>query len=55
MEIKKQYTNFFANVRLLNNTSLDPKFDLDNDHVTVEEYTTLFGGRKLKMKSHVLK
>jgi hypothetical protein len=52
---KKQDVDFFAIVRLLNNTSLDPNFDLDNDHVIVKECTTLFGGRKFKMKSIVLK
>lgn len=52
---KKQDVDFFAIVRLLNNTSLDPNFDLDNDHVIVKECTTLFGGRKFKMKCIVLK
>ncbi len=48
MEIKKQYTNFFANVKLLNNTGLDPKFDLDNDHVTVESALPCLVGENSK-------
>jgi hypothetical protein len=55
VDIGKQDANFFATMRLLNNNGLDPKYDFDIEHVTFEEYTTLFGAKKFKVKSPTLK
>jgi hypothetical protein len=47
---------FFANVKKLKAFGLDPKYDLESKHATIEECWFLFGGsRKFKMKSHGLK
>jgi hypothetical protein len=38
------------------NVGLDPKYDLDNEHVIGEECSFLFGGsKKFKINSFVLK
>ncbi len=56
VDIKKQDTMFFAIVMKLKGFGLDPKYNLENKHATVEDCWFLFGGaRKLKMKSHGLK
>jgi hypothetical protein len=38
----------------LNATSLDPKCELENEHVTTKECTVLFGGNKFNLKSPYL-
>ncbi len=50
--IKKQDAMFFANVRKLNASSFDPKYELENKHVIAKECWFLFGGfKKFKIKS----
>lgn len=56
MDIKKQNVFFFSIVKKLDNVGLDPKYDLDNEHVTIEECNFLFGGsKKFKFNSLILK
>jgi hypothetical protein len=51
VDIKKQNFVFFS-TRLLDSIGLDPNFDLENVHVTMEECSALFGGlKKFKRKS----
>jgi hypothetical protein len=53
---KKQDAMFFAIIRKLKAFGLDPKYNLESKHVTIEECWVLFGGsRKFKMKSPGLK
>jgi hypothetical protein len=52
MDIKKQDAMFFTTIRKLNASSFDPKYELENKHVTTEECWFLFGGfKKFKIKS----
>jgi hypothetical protein len=53
VDIKQHNANFFAIVRHLNATSLDPKCELENEHVT-EECIALFVGNKVNLKSPYL-
>jgi hypothetical protein len=56
VDIKKQDAMFFAIVRKLNASGFDPKYELENKHVTSKECWFLFGGsKKFKIKSHSLK
>ncbi len=56
VDIKKQDAMFFAIVKKLKVFGLDPKYDLENKHVIVEECWFLFrGSTKFKMKSPSLK
>jgi hypothetical protein len=42
-DIKKQNGYIFATIWHLNATRLDPKLELENEHVTLEECNALFG------------
>jgi len=56
VDIKKQNVFFFSTLRKLDNVGLDPKYDLDNEHVIVEECNFLFrGSKKIKINSPILK
>ncbi len=56
MDIKKHSVFFFSIVKKLDNVGLDPKYDLDNEHVIIEECNFLFGGsKKFKINSPILK
>jgi hypothetical protein len=56
VDIRNQNVFFFSIVRKLDNVGLDPKYDLDNEHVTVEECNFLFRGyKKFKINSLILK
>jgi hypothetical protein len=56
VDVKKQYAMFFATIRKLNAFGFDPKYELDNKHVTAKECWFLFGGsKKFKIKSPGLK
>jgi hypothetical protein len=55
VDISKQDANFFVAMKLLNNNGLDPKYDLEDEHVTTKERTALFGGKNFKVKSLALK
>jgi hypothetical protein len=56
VDIKKHSVFFFSIVRKLDSVGLDPKYDLDNEHVTIEECSFLFGGsKKFKINSPILK
>ncbi len=46
VDVRKQDAKFFAIVQKLHNSRFDPKFDLVNDQVNVEECYALFGGSK---------
>jgi hypothetical protein len=46
VDVKKQTVTFFSSVRNLNGKGFDPKFDIENKHVTIEECHSLFGGAR---------
>jgi hypothetical protein len=56
VDIRKHSVFFFSIVRKLDNVGLDPKYDLDNEHVTVEDCSFLFGvSKNFKINSPILK
>jgi len=56
VDIKNLDATFFHVIQQLNKSDLDPKLDLDNSHVTIEECSLLFGGvNEFKIKSPTLK
>ncbi len=52
VDIKKLDVVFFSTIKGLNGSSLDPKYDLENQRIIVEECIAMFGGaRNFKIKS----